>query len=101
MRSYKEYIEVPEGFKFDYISGVYNNIFPILFLISMIMIIVSLLVIYIGMLQLITESISKNQRILNPKTKIGLGFFLLFISVFYSRWYIVVFFPDGILKMVL
>ena len=104
MKPFSEYFKVPEGFNLEYVSNVMKAIYPIIFLVSLVMVALSIFIMGVAYFEMIKSgSIIKHHVIesIEPKTKLKIGAILFLTAVFYSRWYIVVFFPDGILKMVL
>lgn len=104
MKPYKEYFKIPEGFNQDYITNVIKAIYPFLFAISIIMVAISIIFMGIAYLEIIKNgSIFKNRFLeeLDPKVKLKIGAIMFLTSVAYSRWYIVIFFPDGILNIIL
>ncbi len=104
MKSYNDYFNPPEGFNFEYVKSVMKVLYPITFAISVVMTAVSFAVIATAYFEIVKgDHFSKWRMVesMDPKVKLGLGIVMLIISVSYNKWYIVIFFPDGILNMIL
>lgn len=97
MRDIKDYFVMPDGFKLDYVKAVYKRIFPFLFLASLMMITVGIVIIGQGAYHLVR---SKDKGI-SPLKRMGIGFLLMLIGILYSRWYVIVFYPEGMLTEIL
>ena len=97
MGDFKDYFILPEGFKTDYVKAVYRGFYPLLFLVSIVMMTTGIFVIGEGTWQMLRSK----KTVTPPIKRMLIGFGLLILGVLYSRWYIIVFYPETVLGEIL
>lgn len=104
MKPFSDYFKIPEGFNVEYFKGVMKAVYPFIFLLSIVMIIGSMALMGVSLIEIVrSRSIIKQQFLesLDPKVKLMVAAIMFVSSVAYSRWYMIVFIPDGILNLIL
>ena len=98
MKPFSYYTRIPDGFNTEYVIKVYGAVSPVLFISGILVTALSFFIIGIGALEIVR---GRNFGKISGKSKILIGLLLMILAGAITKWYLVIFYPDQFLQLIL